>query len=144
VLPQRATSYTHGHTWKLPHPFLNHTHTSVNITHQHDNDRTLQAIYCYACYLEGLLEVTHEPRIGHPCSIRIASTVAGESMNVSLLEAAGATVGFLRIIWCCLHLQNRVFNMHFIGFLLRAAKPESKLALTWPRYYVSPETQVSH
>jgi len=28
----------------------------VNITHyQHDNDRTLQGIYCYACYLVGLL-----------------------------------------------------------------------------------------
>ena len=25
---------------------------------------------------------------------------------------------FLRTIWCCLHLLNRVFNMHLIGFLL--------------------------
>jgi len=30
----------------------------VNITHQHDKDRNLRAIYCYACYLVGLLVVT--------------------------------------------------------------------------------------
>jgi len=30
----------------------------VNITHQHDNDKTLQAIICYAHYLMGLLVIT--------------------------------------------------------------------------------------
>jgi len=41
-------------------PSLPHLHTYlcsarfiVNITHQHDNDRNLQAIYCYACCLVG-------------------------------------------------------------------------------------------
>jgi len=29
----------------------------VNITHQHDNDRTLLIIYCYACCFVGLLEL---------------------------------------------------------------------------------------
>jgi len=41
---------------------LTHTPCSaryiVNITHQHDNDRTLQAVYCYACYLVGRLALT--------------------------------------------------------------------------------------
>jgi len=44
-----------------PHLFLTYTHTYlcsatfvVNITHEHDNDRTLQAIYCYASYFVGL------------------------------------------------------------------------------------------
>jgi len=38
----------------------------VNITHQHDNNRTLQAIYCYACYLVGLLVIMQEPHeTGH-------------------------------------------------------------------------------
>ena len=27
----------------------------VNVTQQHDNNRSLPAIYCYACYLVGLL-----------------------------------------------------------------------------------------
>jgi len=48
-------------TPSIPH---SHTHlcsaTFVNIIHQHDIDRTLQAIYCYACYLVGLLVITYE------------------------------------------------------------------------------------
>jgi len=34
----------------------------------------------------------------------------------SLLEAAGSTICFLRVIQCCLYHLNRVFDMHFIGF----------------------------
>jgi len=30
----------------------------VNVTHQHDSDRTLQGICCFACYLVGLLVIT--------------------------------------------------------------------------------------
>ena len=61
VLQQRATSYTWAHmniTPSVPH---SHTHFClarfiVNITQrQHDNKRTLKGIYCYACYLVGLL-----------------------------------------------------------------------------------------
>ena len=59
VLQQRAISYTWGHM----NPSLPNSHTyfclarfNVNITHhQPDNDRTSQGIYCYACYLVGLL-----------------------------------------------------------------------------------------
>ena len=53
---------------------------------------------------------------------------------MSLLGASGLTVCFLRTIWCCLRLLNRAFNMHSIVFLLRATKPEWKLALKRPRY----------
>jgi len=31
---------------------------------------------------------------------------------------------FLQTIWYCLHFPIRLFNMHSIGFLLRATKPE--------------------
>jgi len=45
-------------------PCLPHSHTLgifiVNTIHQHDNNKTLQAIYCYACYLVGLLVITQE------------------------------------------------------------------------------------
>jgi len=66
VLPQRATSYTWAHmniTRSLPHSrtYLYSARFTVNITHQHDNDRTLQAIYCYACCLMGILVITEEP-----------------------------------------------------------------------------------
>jgi len=44
------------------HTCLHHSRTYlcsarfiVNITHQHDNVRNLQTIYCYACYSVGLL-----------------------------------------------------------------------------------------
>jgi len=66
VLPQRTTTYTWAHmniSPSLPHPhtYLCITRIIVNITHQHDNDRTLQkAIYCYACHLVGLLVITQE------------------------------------------------------------------------------------
>jgi len=47
------------------HLIFPHTHTYlcsawyiVYITQQHDKDRTLQAIYCYACCLMGLLVIT--------------------------------------------------------------------------------------
>jgi len=48
-------------TYELNPIFYSHTYFClpgfiVNITHhQHDNNRTLQGIYCYACYLVGLL-----------------------------------------------------------------------------------------
>jgi len=45
-----------------------------------------------------------------------------------------------RVGTTCIFL-NRDFNMHLIGFLLRATKPEWKSALKRPRYYVSPESQ---
>ena len=46
---------THGHTWTSHHLFPAHIPCSarflLHTTHQHDNDRNLQAIYCYPCYL---------------------------------------------------------------------------------------------
>jgi len=45
-------------------PSLPHSHIYlcssrfIVITQQHDNDRTLQAIYCYPCSLVGLLVIT--------------------------------------------------------------------------------------
>jgi len=45
--------------------------------------------------------------------------------RVSLLEAAAeSNVSFLQTIGHCLHFLNKVFNMHSIGFLLCATKPE--------------------
>jgi len=44
--------------------------------------------------------------------------------EMSLSETEGSTFPFLRTIWCCLHLLNRIFNMHLIGFLLRATDRE--------------------
>jgi len=60
VLLQRATSYTWANMNITPSLPNSHTHLCsdrfiTNITHQHDNDRTLQAINCYAWYLVGLL-----------------------------------------------------------------------------------------
>ena len=50
---------THEH-----HPSLSHSHTYLcsakfiaNISRQHDNDRTLQGVYCDARYLVGLLAI---------------------------------------------------------------------------------------
>jgi len=64
VLPQRPTSYTWAHM-NISHPIsssLAHIPLPatfvVTITHQHDNDRTLQDIYCHASYLVGLLVIT--------------------------------------------------------------------------------------
>ena len=47
-------------TPSLPHSntYLCSARFIVNITHQHDKDITLQAIYCCACYLVGLLIIT--------------------------------------------------------------------------------------
>jgi len=63
ALPQRATPYTLAHTNitpSLPHSntYLCSSTFVVNIRHQHDNDRTLQAIYCNACHLVGHLVIT--------------------------------------------------------------------------------------
>jgi len=63
VLPQRATSHTWAHmnvTPSLPHSntYLCSATFIVNITHQHDKDRNLQAVYCYVCYLVGFLIIT--------------------------------------------------------------------------------------
>ena len=63
VLRQRTTSYTWAHMNIKPslphsHKYLCLAGFIVNITHQHDNDRTLQSIYCYASYLVGLLLIT--------------------------------------------------------------------------------------
>ena len=44
-----AQSLPHSHAYLCSARFI------VNVTHQNDNDRNLQAIYCYACYLVGLL-----------------------------------------------------------------------------------------
>ena len=76
VLPQRATSYTWAHM--NISPSLHHSHTYLcsvrsiaNITHQHDNDRNLQAIYSYEhlvqnfCHLYTIkygMYVPQEPR----------------------------------------------------------------------------------
>jgi len=74
---------THEHQPSFPH---SHTYLSSakfieNITHQHDNDRTLKAVCCYACYLVRLLVImvkasrmkrvkephaAREPRVGYP------------------------------------------------------------------------------
>jgi len=63
VLRQRATSYTLTHMNITP-LFLTHTNLLLSwiqckysITYQYDNDRTLKAIYCYACYIVGLLVI---------------------------------------------------------------------------------------
>jgi len=61
---RKEPHHTHGHKWTSHHPFLVHLCSArfiVNIAHEHDNDRTLQTIYCYACYLVGLLVITWEP-----------------------------------------------------------------------------------
>ena len=63
VLPQKATSYTWSHmniTPSLPgsHTYLCSARFTVNNTYQHDNDRNLPAIYCYAHDLVGLLVIT--------------------------------------------------------------------------------------
>jgi len=63
VLPQRATSYAWAHTnitspLRRSHAYLCLARFIVNITHQHDIDRTLQGIYCYACCLLGLMVST--------------------------------------------------------------------------------------
>ena len=59
---RKESHHTHGHTWTSPlflhsHTYLCSARFIVNITHQHNNDRTLQAVYCYACYLVGLLVI---------------------------------------------------------------------------------------
>jgi len=48
-------SFPHSHT------YLCSARIIVNITHQRDNDRTLQSIYCCACYIVGHLVITQEP-----------------------------------------------------------------------------------
>jgi len=45
-------SSPHSHTYLCSAGFI------VNVTHQHDNERTLHAIYCDVCYLVGLLVIT--------------------------------------------------------------------------------------
>ena len=48
--------------------------------------------------------------------------------------ASGSTVCFLRMVWYWLHLLNRIFNIHLIGFTLRATKREwksKKIGLLW-------------
>ena len=60
---QRATSYTRYNDRMNITPPLTHTRLHipllsrfiVNVTHQHYNDRTLQAIYYHAYYLVGIL-----------------------------------------------------------------------------------------
>ena len=59
VSSQRATLYTWAHMNITPS--LHHSHTYlcsvrfiVNFTQQHDNDKNLQAVYCYTHYLVGL------------------------------------------------------------------------------------------
>ena len=64
VLRYRATSYTWAHmniTSSLPHShtYLCSAKFTVNITHQHDNHRTSQLIYCFAYYFVGLLVITY-------------------------------------------------------------------------------------
>ena len=57
----KEPDHTHGRTWRTkPHLFLTHEHICLarfiaNITHRQDNDRTLQGICSYACYLMRLL-----------------------------------------------------------------------------------------
>jgi len=70
----------------------------------------------------------------------IEYTFTAESMRLS---RAGSTVYFLRTICYCLHLLNRVFGVHSIGFLLHATELEWKSALKIPRWSVSLETQGS-
>jgi len=45
-------------------------------------------------------------------------------VNEGVMEVAGSTVCFFPTIWYGLHLLNKVFNIHLIGFLLRATNPE--------------------
>jgi len=44
---EHQSSLPHAHTYLCSARFI------LNITHQHDNDRNLQAVYCHACYLVG-------------------------------------------------------------------------------------------
>jgi len=44
-----APSLPHSHTYLCSARFI------VTITHEHDNDRNLQAIHFYTCYLVGRL-----------------------------------------------------------------------------------------
>ena len=59
-----VTAKAESHTWAHMNitPSLPQSHITqiqyVNITNQHNNDRTWQGIYCYACYLVGLLVIT--------------------------------------------------------------------------------------
>jgi len=59
------------------------------------------------------------------------------------LEDAGSAVGFMQVIFHCLHGLNRIFSVQLIGFYLRATKPELKSSLKRPIYYVFEETQAS-
>jgi len=61
------------------------------------------------------------------------------SQQAPLLEAAKSSVCFLQTISHCLHSLNRVFNVHLVGFLLRATMWKGALNRS---VYVSPETQV--
>jgi len=59
----KSMSYTLAHmniAPSLPHwnTYLCSAMFAANITHQHHNDRPLQAIYCYACYLVEFLAFT--------------------------------------------------------------------------------------
>jgi len=56
-----GTHEHHSIPSSLTHMYLCSARFTANITHQHDNDRTLQAIYCYPHYLMGLLVITWEP-----------------------------------------------------------------------------------
>ena len=76
-------------------------------------------------------------------SIWIGSRMTSESTMLALFEDTWSIVYFLMTIWCCLHPLNRVFSMHSSGFLLHETKQKWQLALKSPKYYVSPEIQVS-
>ena len=98
VLQQRATSYIWAHMNITPS--LPHSHTYffiatfiVNITHhQHDNDRTLQGIYCYACYLVGRL-------------VWVIITQNLHETGQSRMVAAQNVLVFECILTCCSKLQ---------------------------------------
>jgi len=57
-------SFPHPHTYLCSAGFI------VNITHQHDNDKIFQAIYCYARCLVGLLVITYEAGQRAACGLR--------------------------------------------------------------------------
>ena len=80
---------------------------------------TMRVGFRQGCVLSTLLSIVYE----------LNSRQTAESTRVSLLKVSGSILCLLRTIWYCLHPLNGVFNMHFIGFLLRAAKRECKLAL---------------
>ena len=65
-----ATHKYHLVPSSLKHTYLCSARFIANIKHQHDNDKILQAAYCYACYLVGHLVIAKRSMrlwVAHSC-----------------------------------------------------------------------------